>query len=77
LKIRDKVSAHSEITYSVDKYQFVDISKLGLKWADMKNIITKMKRLVELLNMLVRSAGFAWEMLDDQLEKASTNYWNG
>lgn len=77
LTIRDKVSAHSELTYSVDKYQFVDISNLGLKWADMKNTIEKMQKIVELLSMLVRSAGFAWEMLDEQLEKASRNYWNG
>jgi len=36
-----------------------------------------MQRLVELLGMLFRSAGFAWEMLEEQLDTASKHYWNG
>jgi hypothetical protein len=77
LTIRDKVSAHSEVRYSADKYQFVDISKLGLKWGDLRKTVDTMQRLVELQGLLVRSAGFAWEMLDEQLATASKQYWNG
>jgi len=36
-----------------------------------------MQRLVELLGVLIRNAGFVWQMLDDQLDAASKNYWNG
>ena len=75
--IRDKISAHTEVRLSADKYQFVDVSKLGLKWGDLRKTVETMQRAVELLGLLVRNAGFAWEMLDEQLDTASTNYWNG
>ncbi len=75
--IRDKVSAHTEIRLSADKYQSVDVSKLGLKWGDLRKMVDTMQRIVELLGLLVRNAGFAWEMLDEQLDVASRNYWNG
>jgi AbiU2 len=75
--IRDKVSAHTEIRFSADKYQFVDVSKLGLKWGDLKKTVDTMQRLVELLELLIRNAGFAWDTLDAQLDDASKNYWNG
>jgi hypothetical protein len=77
LTIRDKVSAHAEVRYAVDKYQFVDISKLGLKWGDLRTTVESMQRLVETLGLLVRNAGFAWEMLDEQLSTASQRFWNG
>ena len=75
--IRDKVSAHSEVRLSADKYQFVEVSKLGLKWGDLKKTVDTMQRVVELLGLLIRNAGFAWEMLDEQLDAASSSYWNG
>jgi hypothetical protein len=75
--IRDKVSAHAEVRFSADKYQFVDVSRLGLKWGDLRRTVESMQRLVELLGLLIRNAGFAWEMLDEQLDTASDNYWKG
>lgn len=74
--IRDKVSAHSEVQYVVDKYQFIDISSLGIKWSDMRKVIELMQSLVELLGLLIRNAGFAWDMLDKQLSKASNSFWD-
>lgn len=68
--VRDKISAHVEVRHSADKYHFVDVSKLGLKWGDLSQTIERMQRLVELLGLLVRNAGFAWEMLDEQLDTA-------
>jgi hypothetical protein len=76
-KIRDKVSAHTEIRLSADKYQPVDVSKLGLKWGDLRTTVDVMQRIVELLGLLIRNAGFAWEMLDEQLDSASDSYWHG
>lgn len=75
--IRDKISAHTEVRFVVDKYQFVDVSTLGLKWGELKRTIAKMQRLVELVGLLVRSAGFAWDLLDEQLTTASNAFWRG
>ena len=73
--IRDKVSAHTEVVLVADKYQFVDIGTLGVKWSDVKRAIDAMQSLVEDLGLLIRNAGFAWEMLDQQLAKASKAFW--
>lgn len=75
--VRDKISAHTEVQYVVDKYQFVDIGTLGLKWGELKRTIARMQRLVEIVGLLVRSAGFAWELLDEQLTTASKAFWRG
>lgn len=75
LAIRDKVAAHTEVQYVADKYQFVDIGALGLKWSELGTAIKAMQRLIEGLSLLVRNSGFAWEMLDEQLSRASRNFW--
>lgn len=75
LTIRDKVSAHTEVHLVADKYQFVDIGTLGIKWSDMRRAIESMQSLVEYLGLVIRNAGFAWEMLDEQLVKASNAFW--
>jgi len=73
--IRDKVSAHTEVHLVADKYQFVDVSQLGIKWADIGRIIDVMQALVEELGMLIRNAGFAWDSLEVQLANASAGFW--
>lgn len=76
LTIRDKVSAHTEVHLVADKYQFVDIGTLGIKWSDMRQAIETMQSLVEDLGLVIRNAGFAWEVLDRQLVKASKDFWS-
>ena len=75
LTVRDKVSAHTEVRFVVDKYQLVDIGTLGIKWRDLRTSIEAMQRLVELIGLIVRNAGFAWDLLDLQLSTASKNFW--
>ena len=75
LAIRDKVSAHTEVHLVAEKYQLVDIGTLGIKWADMKRLIDEMQSLVEALGLLIRNAGFAWDMLDSQLAEAGESFW--
>jgi hypothetical protein len=75
LTIRDKVTAHTEIQHVADKYQRIDISSLGVKWADLRRAIEGMQELVEALGLLIRNSTFAWDMLDAQLSKASKGFW--
>ena len=76
LTIRDKVAAHTEVLLVADKYQFVDIGALGVKWSDLRRAIESMQSIVEDLGLVIRNAGFAWEMLDEQLTKASKSFWS-
>lgn len=73
--IRDKVTAHTEVRHVADKYELVDIAKLGIKWGDLRTTIQAMQRLVAILGMLIRNAGFAWDSLDVQLTRASAGFW--
>lgn len=73
--IRDKVSAHTEIRLSADKYRFVDIGTLGLTWKDFRETILEMQRLVELMGLLFRNTGFAWDYLEELLKEAATDFW--
>ena len=73
--IRDKVTAHTEVHLVVDKYQLVDIGTLGIKWGDMKATLEQIQRLVEIIGMIIRNAGFAWESFDEQLKRASMGLW--
>ena len=75
LTVRDKVSAHTEVRFVADKYQLVDIGALGIKWRDLRLSVESMQRLVELIGLVVRNSGFAWDSLDHQLSKASKSFW--
>jgi hypothetical protein len=76
LTVRDKVSAHTEVRFVADKYQLIDIGNLGIKWRDLRASIESMQRLVELIGLTIRNAGFAWDSLDYQLSIASKSFWD-
>ena len=73
--VRDKFSAHTEVRFVADKYQLVDIGALGIKWRDLRTTIESMQQLVELIGLIVRNAGFAWDFFDHQLSNASKSFW--
>lgn len=61
--------------FNVDKYQRVDIAELKLKWSDLAATLTSLQRAVELIGMVVRNTGFAWETLDRQLAQMADEFW--
>ena len=74
--IRDKITAHSEIRLVADKYQPVDMRNFGIKWNDFSTSISTMQLLIENLNLLIRNASFAWDMLDENLRKQCSSFWS-
>lgn len=73
--VRDKVTAHSELKYHVDKYQPMDIGTLGIRWGDLRMCMERMQRLIEIIGMIVRTSSFAWDSLDEQLSRSARNFW--
>jgi AbiU2 len=73
--IRDKLTAHTEVRFVADKYRLTDIADLGIKWRDLQTAIASLQRAIELVGMVVRNAGFAWEGLDRQLSRAANDFW--
>jgi len=74
-KWRDKLIAHSELHHAGSEYHPMDLEALGLKWRDLGEAIAEFQQVVEGINLLVRSAGFAWDVLDEQLGTASKGFW--
>lgn len=74
--IRDKIVAHTEVCLVLDKYQFVDISSLGIKWSDVNKVIQIMQLLVNDIGLIIRNTGFAWESFDEQLDTGSKGFWS-
>lgn len=73
--VRDRVTAHTELQFNGAEYRPVDISSPGIKWGHLRRAIDDMQVLVELLNNLIRDAGFAWQAFDRMVEEAGTNFW--
>lgn len=74
-KVRDKVTAHTEIRFENEQYVPFDISTLGIKYGDIRIMIDQVQDLVRLVGLIVRSAGFDWEGLDEQLSNAVHQFW--
>ena len=72
---RDKFLAHAELHHDGNDYRPFNISSLGLKWDDLKDAIDELQHLVVLLTALYRNASFAFDMLDEQLARASSEFW--
>jgi hypothetical protein len=73
---RDKLIAHSELHHTDGKYHLLDLSKQGLKWADLGELVMELQVVVDSLQCVTRAAGFAWDMLTDQLGEASRGFWD-
>ena len=73
--IRNKVTAHSDISLINGKFRLFDINALNLKWTDILETVNTMQKIIELINLIVRSSGFAWEYFDKNLEKKVNDYW--
>ena len=73
--IRDKLSAHTDVHFIDGKYVLLDVRTLGLKWGDIKYALDSLQQMVDLVNLLVRNASFAWDMLDEQLHEAAVGFW--
>jgi hypothetical protein len=73
---RDKVIAHSELQHKAGTYAPLDLAELGLKWGDLEALVTEIEQLVSGVGIVVRGAAFAWQDLDAQLLKASTEFWS-
>jgi hypothetical protein len=75
--IRDKLVAHKDLTFVGGTYKpLLDIGTLGLTWGDMTMTIERMRRITELINNLVRGAGFTWDDLEEQHYQIANAFWN-
>jgi len=75
-KIRNKVAAHTDISLIDGEFKLFDVSSLNLKWDDIKETISDMQKIIDLINLLVRNSGYDWESLDKILNRTVADYWD-
>ena len=74
-KIRNSSAAHYGVELVDGEYKLFDISSLNLKWDDILDTISAMQKIIGLINLIVRNAGYSWETLDEILSKTTNDYW--
>ncbi len=74
-KIRNSVAAHYGVDLVDGEYKLFDIGSLNLKWDDILDTISAMQKIIDLINLIVRNAGYSWETLDEILSKTTNDYW--
>ena len=72
---RDTRIAHSDLRHDDGTYRLVDLTAEGLQWSDLGDLISELQAVVDGITILTRSAGFAWGLLDEQVEEASAAFW--
>jgi hypothetical protein len=75
LKLRDKNTAHLEITKTEGGYKPVAVESLGLKWGDLGEAVNRLEGLVLKVNVISRQAGFAIEDAKAQFDRTSKAFW--
>lgn len=73
--VRDQLLAHSELHHNGKDYQPLDVTSLGLKWGDLKQVISELEYIINLITLVFRNSSFAFDMLDEQLANASDAFW--
>ena len=73
--VRDKLTAHHELRKKADGYAPVNVVELELKWGALRSMVPLLQEIVSDIDLLVRNAGFAYDILDEQLAEASAAFW--
>jgi hypothetical protein len=73
---RDKLIAHADLHHTDGQYHLTDLSTLSLRWGDLGYLMEDLQEVVERVNLVARSASFAWTELDRQLQEASGGFWS-
>ena len=75
LEIRNKVSAHTDISLVNGQYRLFNISSLDLKWDDILKTISNMQKIIESLNIIIKNSSYSWDTLDELINKSVSDYW--
>jgi hypothetical protein len=74
-KIRNKISAHLDLSPVDGKLQPLDIGALDIKWKDIGEVIDEMQVIVEQISLIVCNKSFSWDDLGNDLSKAANDFW--
>ncbi len=74
--IRDKFTAHIDLQFTNDNYEYHDIAKYSLKWNSLKRVLNDLKPIIESIGFVVRGADFAWDSFEQQNQKIADGLWN-
>lgn len=75
LALRNKYLAHNELHHDGDRYKPLDVAELGLRWSDITAFVSELKAQVDAISLIYRGASFAFDMLEEQVTGAATDFW--
>jgi len=73
--IRDKLTAHLELKKVNGSYNFIDISKLNLKWGDLGKALSELQPIVRDLNLIIKNESFDFEYTESSFKKNGRLFW--
>jgi len=76
VKIRNMVSAHTQVRVIDGKYCINEIEDLGLEWDDMKNIIESIQKAVETVSLMCSIDAISLDALKTQAQQSALAFWN-
>ncbi len=73
--VRDAFTAHLDLQFVNGSYEYPDISKYGLKWDSLNNMLTELRPLIENIGYVIRNADFAWDHFESKNQQIANCYW--
>ena len=74
--LRDKNTAHNEVSLNEKTCEFVGISKANLKFGDEWKFLKRLQKIIVNLDLLIRQSSFMWEDFDHKIKKSSLSFWD-
>lgn len=71
--IRNKISAHTEMEEDNGRYESLDVSRFGLKWGDLKLVISQLQHPIECIGLIVNGNNMAhW---GPEFSESAASFW--
>jgi hypothetical protein len=73
--LRDKRTAHFELSFAGGEYRSLDINSLGIKWADLGGVVREIERVVLALNLIIRKSSNDLSSLNKEARQDAKDFW--
>lgn len=75
LAVRDKLISHNELRKDEEKYSFLDVGTLNLKYGDERKAVEKLEEISKLMSSIVLNLSRSWETYIEQEKADVCKFW--
>jgi hypothetical protein len=73
--MRDQLISHDQLSFDGAKYSLLDVTTLGLTFADLHATPDEIEAIVNLVTLFFRNTSFDFERLNAQLTSERDTFW--